>query len=146
MQATNSATKQCWLKDSNLACPASTADQQWNTYTSGFCDGYCQGSTPTPSPPSSECAAPLPGKDNGGNNMPSSPGASFTGDASRCQELCASDSTCQGWTFMQATNSATKQCWLKDSNLACPASTADQQWNTYTSGFCHSACPGALRR
>jgi len=140
MKATNSDTKQCWLKDSNLDCSAPDADQQWNTYTSGFCNGECSGPTPSPSPPSSECAAPLPGKDNRGNNMDSSPRDSFTGDASSCQDLCARDSTCKGWTFMKATNSDTKQCWLKDSNLDCSAPDADQQWNTYTSGFCHSAC------
>merc|ERR1712151_552404 len=101
MKATNSDTKQCWLKDSNLDCSAPDADQQWNTYTSGFCNGECSGPTPSPSPPSSECAAPLPGKDNHGNNMASSPRDSFTGDASSCQDLCARDSTCKGWTFMK---------------------------------------------
>ncbi|CAK0819525.1 unnamed protein product [Prorocentrum cordatum] len=114
----------------------------YNTYTSGFCNGACSSPGPTPSPPSpgSECASPLPGKNNGGSNMGSSPGSGYGGDASSCEQLCGSTDGCQGWTFIQSTQTSTKQCWLKDANLYCPAQDNTDQYNTYTSGFCRGAC------
>ncbi|CAK0819520.1 unnamed protein product [Prorocentrum cordatum] len=142
MQSTQTSTKQCWLKDANLYCPAQDSTDQYNTYTSGFCNGACSSPGPTPSPPSpgSECASPLPGKNNGGSNMGSSPGSGYGGDASSCEQLCGSTDGCQGWTFIQSTQTSTKQCWLKDANLYCPAQDNTDQYNTYTSGFCRGAC------
>ncbi|CAK0819522.1 unnamed protein product [Prorocentrum cordatum] len=55
----------------------------------------------------SSCAPPLPGKNNGGSNMGSSPGSGYGGDASSCEQLCGSTGGCQGWTFMQTTAAAT---------------------------------------
>ncbi|CAK0819518.1 unnamed protein product [Prorocentrum cordatum] len=88
----------------------------------------------------SSCAPPLPGKNNGGSNMGSSPGSGYGGDASSCEQLCGSTGGCQGWTFMQSIQTSTKQCWLKDANLYCPAQDSTDPYNTYTSGFCNGAC------
>ncbi|CAK0819523.1 unnamed protein product [Prorocentrum cordatum] len=142
MQSIQTSTKQCWLKDANLYCPAQDSTDPYNTYTSGFCNGACSSPGPTPSPPSPgpECASPLPGKNNGGSNMGSSPGSGYGGDASGCEQLCGSTDGCQGWTFIQSIQTSTKQCWLKDANLYCPAQDNTDQYNTYTSGFCRGAC------
>ncbi|CAK0809212.1 unnamed protein product [Prorocentrum cordatum] len=88
----------------------------------------------------SSCAPALPGKNNGGSNMGSSPGSGYSGDASSCEQLCGSTGGCQGWTFIQSKQTPTKQCWLKDANLYCPAQDNTDQYNTYTSGFCNGAC------
>ncbi|CAK0809211.1 unnamed protein product [Prorocentrum cordatum] len=142
IQSKQTPTKQCWLKDANLYCPAQDNTDQYNTYTSGFCNGACSSPGPTPSPPSPgyECASPLSGKNNGGSNMGSSPGSGYTGDASSCEQLCGSTGGCQGWTFIQSKQTSTKQCWLKDANLYCPAQDNTDQYNTYTSGYCRGAC------
>ncbi|CAK0819521.1 unnamed protein product [Prorocentrum cordatum] len=90
----------------------------------------------------SSCAPPLPGKNNGGSNMGSSPGSGYGGDASSCEQLCGSTGGCQGWTFMQSIQTSTKQCWLKDANLYCPAQDSTDPYNTYTSDAsgCEQLC------
>ncbi|CAK0809210.1 unnamed protein product [Prorocentrum cordatum] len=65
----------------------------------------------------SSCAPALPGKNN---------------DASSCEQLCGSTGGCQGWTFIQSKQTPTKQCWLKDANLYCPAQDNTDQYNTTT--------------
>ncbi|CAK0819527.1 unnamed protein product [Prorocentrum cordatum] len=70
----------------------------------------------------SSCAPPLPGKNNGGSNMGSSPGSGYGGDASSCEQLCGSTGGCQGWTFMQSTQTSTKQLLAQGCEpvLPCP--------------------------
>merc|ERR1719450_1930504 len=86
------------------------------------------------------CGQPEEQKNNWGTNMPSSPGAGYSGSQWDCQNLCSSDASCKGWTFMTSTQTGVKQCWLKDGGLSCPAQQNQDQYNHYISGYCHGEC------
>ena len=90
-----------------------------------------QGSGCSPSGGQSDC-------DNGGTNLPISPGANYHGDANGCQSLCSTTSGCVAWTFLESNQgTGIKQCWVK-SSWAVPQgpSCSGQQYNHATSGWC----------
>jgi len=128
MKATNSDTKQCWLKDSNLDCSAPDADQQWNTYTSGFCHSACT-SLASSSGPSYYCGGIWNGNNNWGSNYD---GPIVNTDTDNCKRLCgmSGSNKCTGWTV---TNN--NECYLK-------TGVADMQDDpgVQGSGYCYPSC------
>jgi len=79
-----------------------------------------------------------------GNNIMGPGGSSndYQGSASDCQQLCASMSGGQGWTWMQSTQTSKKQCWLKNGGPQCPmtSNNPSETYNDMYSGYCDGYC------
>ena len=132
--------KQCWLKDSfDVSEDQPCTGQEYNSATSGWCSS--SGPSPPPSPSPGSGCSPDGGQsdcDNGGSNLPSSPGSNYGGDAGSCQSSCSTTSGCVAWTFLESNQgTGIKQCWLKNSvDVSEGQPCSGQEYNSATSGWC----------